>query len=94
MMVAQLRDDLVFRGGLHQLPHLVDRVGQRLLAVDVFAAADGRHGGHGVRVVGRGDEDGVHPFLHGVEHLAEIVERLGLGKLLQRALGPLGVDIA
>ena len=36
-----------------------DRVGQRLLAIDVLAQTHRRHRGRGVRVVGRRDDDGV-----------------------------------
>ena len=48
-----------------------DRVGQRLLAVDVLAQADRHQRRDGVRVVGRGDDDGVE-VLALVEHLAEV----------------------
>ena len=82
-LVAHLRDDLVLLGGLHQLADLVDRVRQRLLAVDVLAALDGGHGGHRVGMVGRGDDDRVDLLVHLVEHLAEVAELLGLGIVLE-----------
>src|ERR1035437_7570167 len=39
-LVAQLSDYFVLLRGFHQLPHLVDRVGQRFLAIDRLLAFD------------------------------------------------------
>ena len=50
---------------------LVDIVRQRLLAIHVLPAAEGRHGDHGVPVVGRGDRDGVDVLA--ARDLAEVV---------------------
>ncbi|MCR4415328.1 MAG: hypothetical protein NUV77_23190 [Thermoguttaceae bacterium] len=93
-LVAQLRDDVVLFGGLHQRAALVDRMGQGFLAIDVFAAPDGRHGGHGVEVVGRGHHHGVDLLLHRVEHLAEVLELRGVGPAPERVRGAPGIDIA
>ena len=93
-LVAELRDHLGLAGGLADLANLVDRVGQGLLAVDVFAAFQCGHAGHRVRVVRRADHHGVDVLVHRVEHLAEIFESLGLGELLERAGRPALVHVA
>ena len=94
-LVAHLRDDLVFLGGLGHRAAFGDRVGQRLLAVDVLAVLHGGDRGHGVVMVGRGDHDGVDLFGHLVEHLAEVAELLRLGMVVERAddaiITPVGV---
>ena len=61
----------------------VDRVRQRLLAIDVLAhLASPSIAADGVRVVGRADGDRVDLVAHLVEHLAEVVElALALGNL-------------
>ena len=76
-LVAHRRGDLVLAGQLAQGPRLVDRAGQRLFAEDVLAGLDGRGRDDRMGVVGRGDDHRVD-LLHLVEHLAEVVERLGL----------------
>jgi hypothetical protein len=54
-----------------------------------------RHGaGHGVRVVGRADRDGIDALAHLVEHLAIIVVPLGIGIFLGRLVEGLVVDVA
>ena len=80
--VAHLGRDLVPRGRLRQHPRLVDRMGQRLLAVDVLAQLQRGLGDHGVRVIGSADDDGVDLLVQLVEHPAEVVEGLGLGTAL------------
>ena len=45
--------------GLHDLAAFDDRVGQRLLAVDVFAGLGGVNAAQGVPVVGRGHDHGI-----------------------------------
>ncbi len=77
-LVAHLRNDLLLDRGLTHDPRLVDRARQRLLAIDVLAQLHGRHRGHGMGVVGRGDQDRVDLAVHFVEHLAEIDVALGL----------------
>ena len=77
-----------------RLADLADRMGQRLLAVDVLAAIDGGHRRHGVVVVGRADEDPVDILLHLVQHLAEIAELLGLGIPGQGLAGVTPIDVA
>jgi hypothetical protein len=70
----------------------VDRVGERLLAVDVLAAVQGPYVDEGVRVVGRGADDGVDVFL--VEALAPVDVGLGLRVGLGGLLEVVGVNIA
>ena len=82
-LVAHLRGDLVLARGLGQGAGFVEGAGQRLLAVDVLAPLDGRHGDDRVRVVGRADDDRVDALLP-VEHLAEVLVLGGLGVLLER----------
>ena len=81
-------------GGLGQLAAFVERVRQRLLAVDVLAGPDRRHRGDGVDVIGRADGHGVDLLGLLVEHHAEILVAARLGKGLKRAGGALVVDVA
>ena len=80
-LVAHLRGDLGLLGDLAHLAGLVDRVRQRLLAVDVLAHLHGHDADHGVQVVGRGSHHRVDVLL-GFEHLAEIGVVLGVGEFL------------
>ena len=76
-LVAHLGDQAgVLSGQRQQAAALLDGVGQRLLHIDVDTALHRHTGGHGVVVVGRGDEDGVDVLLR-VEHLAVVGERRG-----------------
>jgi hypothetical protein len=88
----------------HQLDGFAHTVGQRLLAIDIFAGFHRRDGNVGMPVVGRGDHSDVD-VLSGQE-LAEVVVRIaafvlraGLGRveIVHSFLGVLaagGVDIA
>ena len=93
-LVAQLRDHLVLGGGLHQRADFADRVRQRLLAVDVLAALDGRHRHHGVRVIGGGHDYRIDGLLHPVEHFAEVLELPGGGVFLAETGGRRRIDVA
>ena len=93
-LVAHLRRDAGRLRGLGQLAAFVERVGERLLAVDVLARADRRHRGDGVDVVGRADRDGVDVLRLLVEHLAEILVPPRLREGLERAGGALVVHVA
>ena len=77
-LVAHLGHDLVLFGGLRQRSGLIDVVREGLFAERVLAILDGPHGGRGVVVVGRGDEDYVDLLVHLVEHLAVVEEGLDL----------------
>jgi hypothetical protein len=90
----ELRHDLVVLGGLHQGADLADGMGQGLLAIDVLAPLDGRHGRHGVRMVGRADDHRVDLVRHLVEHLAEVLIDLGVRELRDlRTLAALGPQV-
>ena len=89
-LVAHLRQDLLLPGGLGQGIALGDVVGQRLLAEDVLAVVDRADGGRGVVVIGRGDQHHVEVLVALVEHLAVVVEDLGLGRVLDAVLHHLG----
>ena len=94
-LVAELRDDVVLLGGLHQPADLIDRVGQGLFAVDVLAALDGGHGRHRVGMVGRGHHDRVDLLVELVKHLAEVAVLPGLGPFLEGGGGAAAaVDVA
>ena len=78
-LVAHGRGHLVLAGQLAQGPRFVERAGQRLLAEDVLAGADGGGRDDRVGVVGRGHDDGVDLLAHLVEHLAEVAIDLRAG---------------
>ena len=67
----------------HQ-PGGVERVGHRLLAVDVLALLHRGDGGRGVQDVGRAHHDGVDVLLP-VEHLAVVGERGAAARLARPA---------
>ena len=73
-MRAGLENAFGLAGLLHELDSFVNVMGERLLAVDVFASAHGGDGDIGVPVIGCGDDDGVDIFAG--ENLAEIVVRV------------------
>ncbi|MCX6894378.1 MAG: hypothetical protein NTZ16_02485 [Verrucomicrobia bacterium] len=66
---------------------------ERLLAIDVFAGADCRHGNHRVRVVRRGDHHGVNVLLL-LQHLAVVGVKLRLGITRDDRRGVGGVNVA
>ena len=92
-LVAHLRRDLVFRGGLHEKFALLERVGEGLFGEDGKPALHGGHEGGEVRVVGRHHRDGVDLAVHLVEHLAEVGEARRVGILLQRGAALLAFEI-
>ena len=79
---AHLRGHLVLLGRLGELAGFIDRVRQRFLAVDVLAGLDGRHGDHGMRMIGRGDHHAVDVLLL-LQHQAIVFVGLRLGILLE-----------
>ena len=92
-LVAHLGGDLRLTGGLGQGAGFVNRVGERLLDIDVFAGANGRHGDHCVGVVGRGDDDGVNVLLL-VKHFAVVAKHSCLWVFLERLSGVVLVHVA
>ncbi len=77
-LVAHLGGDFCLAGSLCEEAGFVDGVGEGFLAVNVFAALDGLHGGEGVPVVGGGDHHGVDLF-DIIQHLSEVSELASLG---------------
>ena len=92
-LIAHLGHDIVLMGGLGEDARFEDGMGDRLLHVDVLAAAHAFHRDVGVRMVGRSDDDGVDVLLL-VEHLAEIGVEGGLGLLLDRAAATAEIQVA
>src|SRR5262249_9761899 len=93
-LVAHLRADVVLLGEHAHLPRFPHRVAERLLAVDVLAHPDGLDAGRGVHVVGRADGYRVDLVAELLEHLAVVVERLGLGEALLLLGERMVVDVA
>ena len=65
--------------GLVELISFPDPIDEGFLDADVFAAADGFHGGGKVGVVGCGDGDAVKFIAHGSEHFAKVFEDVRVG---------------
>ena len=89
LLRARLEDHLVLADGGDELLALDDRVGQRLLDVDVLARVGGRDGDDCMLVVGRGDRHAVD-VLAG-QQLAVVAIHLDGGELARAQL--LGVDL-
>ena len=89
---ADLRHALVLLRGLGDDPRFRNGPGQRFFAIDVAPAAQGRHGGHGMGVIGRTDHHGVNVLL--VEQAAEVIVSFCLGIFLFRRGQELIVDVA
>ena len=66
---------------------------QRLLAEDVLAHFQGRHGHDRVIVIRRGDHHGVDALLR-VQHLAKVAVAFGLGELLLHVSHAVGIHVA
>ena len=77
---AHLRDDLRLARGGGNLPGFVNRVRQRLLAVNVLAALNGRHADGGVHVVRGGNAHGVDRLVDLIQQFSPIGECLRTGK--------------
>ncbi len=81
---------LASRGLLH-LAGQLDRVGERLLAIDVLAGGDRRHRHVEMHVVGRADVDDVD---RGIVHdLPPVGDSAGIAVVARGALGEAGVDV-
>ena len=76
---------------LHQ-PGFANGVGQRLLAIDVFACPHRRDGGQRVMMVGGADHHAVD--LRVADDLAPVGERPGVGKLFPRLVERPRIDVA
>jgi len=87
-LVAKLGHHLVLARRLHHLAHLVNRMGQRLLAIHVFAPLHRRDGRHRVGVIGCRHHHGVNLRLHLIQHPPEIPVSPGLGILRKGFASP------
>src|SRR5690606_25761453 len=87
----ELRGDAPLGGDPGHQAGLGDRVGARLLAIDVLAPAHGHDAGRGVVVVGRADDDRVDVAVPLVEHLPVVVV---LGGVLEHVEGAGGAWLA
>ena len=65
-LIAHLGGDFVFGGHLAHGAGFANVVADRFLAIDRFAELHRDHGGKGVLMIRRGDEDGVDVFADGV----------------------------
>ncbi len=78
-------------GGLLHLAGQLDRVGERLLAIDVLAAGDRRHRHVEVHVVGRADVDDVDGGI--VHELPPVADGVRVAIVARGAQGEAGVDV-
>ena len=92
-LVAHLSGDLVLVGGGREGAGFGDVVGERFLAINMFAGLHGGHGNHRMRMIRRCDNDRVDVFLF-VQHLAVIRPDPGVGIFLERVGGIIMVHIA
>lgn len=96
-LVPHLGDDPKFFFGPHQDFRFLEGAGEGLLDVDVLAERHRLNGGGEVGVVGGADRDGIDVLTHLIEHLAEIMEALGIGvafEIFSNVLWKFEVDIA
>lgn len=79
-MVAHLRHHFEFLLCPHEDFRLFEGVCERLLHIHMLTQGHRADGGGEVSMVGCHHADGVNVFAHLVEHLAEVVEALDVGK--------------
>ena len=84
----------MFAGELGQHARLEDGMRQRLLAVDMFAKADGHRRGRGVGVVGSGDGHGVDALGLLFQHLPEVGILGRLRVAVEHVRRTAGIDVA
>ena len=77
-LIAHLGGELFLGGEAAHFAGFPDGLGERLLAIDMFAHLEGRHGGQTVHMIWRGDRHRVNRFAHLLEHLAPIAISLGV----------------
>ncbi len=96
LLRAGLQHDTLLAHRFDEALALVDRVGQRLLRVDVLPGAGSREVDERMPVIGRRVDDDVHVLP--LEHLAEVGELRGslvrAGELFRRGRGVVLVDVA
>ncbi len=88
-LISHLGGDFIFGRHLAHHPRFVNRMGQRLLAIDMFAQLHGHDAGRRVVMIGRGDDDGID-LLYLFEHLAVIAIKTG-ARIFLAALAQPGV---
>src|SRR3954471_11733830 len=103
-LVAHLRGEFFLLGEFSHLARFPDSLGQRLLAINMFAEAHRSDGGGAMHVVGRRNRDGVNGFAHFIEHFTPIAIKLRVvgatsffGHSLERlvlAIQSIRVDVA
>ena len=93
-LVAHLCGHLIFLGQLGQQACLIDRVGQRLLAIDMLAQRHGMGCDAGMGMVGRSHHDGVDALTHLVEHHSPVLEAAGVGIVAERLVCVFPIDVA
>ncbi len=91
-LVSHLRGDLVLSRGRGQSTGLVDRPGERLLAVDVLSPLDGRHRDDRVQMVRRAHNDRVDSLFL-VEQFPEIFVFRGPWILVERVRRVAPIDV-
>ena len=92
-LVAHLRLHLGLHGDLGEAARLPDRMGNRLLAVNVFPFPHREHRCVEVVVVGRRDGDGVDA-VHGRDHLTVVGEEFRGRKTVEHGVAGLGFFLA
>ena len=93
-LVARLGDHLVLRGRLPHHAGFLHGPSQRFLAIDVLAPFHGRHGRHGVRVIGRAHDAGVDVFVEFVQQAAKVLVAFGLRMLFEGLGSPAVMHVA
>ena len=91
-LIAHLRDAFQLARGVGHEAHFGYRARERLLAINVAAAAERADDADGVIVIGRADDHGVDVLLF--EHPAEVAVALRAGKFLADLLEVEFIDIA
>ena len=84
--------DLRLRREVGHRAGLIDRVGQRLLAIDMLAHAKRHRGGRRMHMIGRADDHGVEPA--GLQHLAEVGVLLRAREPLPGLVEQVVIDVA
>ena len=64
----------------------MDGLGERFLAINVFAHPHGHDAGEAMAVVGRRNRDGVNGLVHLLEHLPKVPVEFGLREILGLAV--------
>ena len=93
-LVAHLRDDILAFREIFQVARFVNRLHERLLAIDMFALAHRQRGDECVHVVRRGNRDAVNLAAQFGEHLAVILIKLCFGIFFALLVGAVGVHVA